>query len=31
MVHIAITNFKEDVQIKWLKPLTDEELDSANK
>lgn len=25
MVHIAITNFKEDIQVTWLKPVTEEE------
>jgi quercetin dioxygenase-like cupin family protein len=29
MVHIAITNFKEDVQVTWLKPVTDEEYNSV--
>jgi 4-carboxymuconolactone decarboxylase len=31
MVHIAITNFKEDVQVIWLQPVTDEEFSLANK
>jgi 4-carboxymuconolactone decarboxylase len=31
MVHIAITNFKEDVQVTWLQPVTDEEFSLANK
>jgi quercetin dioxygenase-like cupin family protein len=30
MTHIAITNFKEDVQVTWLKPVTDEEFNEAN-
>ncbi|CAH0256961.1 hypothetical protein SRABI27_03115 [Pedobacter sp. Bi27] len=30
MTHIAITNFKEDVQVTWLKPVTDEEFDQVN-
>ena len=25
MVHIAITNFVEDIQVTWLNPVTDEE------
>lgn len=29
--HIAITNFKEDVNAVWLKAVTDEEYNSANK
>ncbi|WP_244307288.1 (R)-mandelonitrile lyase [Flavobacterium fluviatile] len=31
MVHIAITNFKDDTQVTWLNPVTDEEYKSANK
>lgn len=31
MVHIAITNFKDDVQVKWLQPVSDEEYSEANK
>lgn len=31
MVHIAITNFKEDVQVTWLQPVTEEEYDEVNK
>ncbi|HQW94576.1 MAG: cupin domain-containing protein [Saprospiraceae bacterium] len=31
MTHIAITNFKEDVQVTWLQPVTDEEYNEANK
>lgn len=31
MVHIAITNFKGDENVVWLKPVTDEEYASANK
>jgi len=30
MTHIAITNYKEDVQVTWLKPVTDEEYNSVN-
>jgi len=30
MTHIAITNFKDDVQVTWLKPVTDEEYSSVN-
>lgn len=30
MTHIAITNFKEDVQVTWLKPVTDEEFNQVN-
>ena len=29
MVHIAITNYKEDVQVTWLQPVTDEEYNDA--
>jgi quercetin dioxygenase-like cupin family protein len=25
MAHIAITNYKDDVQVTWLQPVTDEE------
>lgn len=28
MVHIAITNYKDDVQVTWLTPVTDEEYNS---
>lgn len=31
MVHIAITNFKEEVQVTWLEPVTDEEYNTVNK
>lgn len=31
MVHIAITNYKDDVQVTWLKPVTDEEYNQATK
>jgi quercetin dioxygenase-like cupin family protein len=31
MTHIAITNFKGDVQVTWLKPVSDEEYNEANK
>lgn len=30
MVHIAITNYKEDVQVTWLQPVSDEEYNEAN-
>lgn len=31
MVHIAITNFKAEENVVWLKPVTDEEFYLANK
>lgn len=31
MVHIAITNYKDDVQVTWLQPVTDEEFAKVNK
>lgn len=31
MVHIAITNYKGDIQVTWLHPVTDEEYNEANK
>ncbi len=31
MTHIAITNYKDDVQVTWLQPVTDEEYNEANK
>ncbi|MCV2485058.1 cupin domain-containing protein [Flavobacterium sp. SH_e] len=31
MVHIAITNFKDDNQVTWLEAVSDEEYESANK
>jgi hypothetical protein len=31
MVHIAITNYKEDVQVTWMKPVTDEEYNEVTK
>ncbi|WP_286857528.1 MULTISPECIES: (R)-mandelonitrile lyase [Sphingobacterium] len=31
MVHVAITNFKEDTQVTWLEPVTEEEFILANK
>jgi quercetin dioxygenase-like cupin family protein len=31
MVHIAITNYKGEENVTWLKPVTDEEFTSANK
>lgn len=30
MIHIAITNFKDDTQVTWLKPVTDDEYESLN-
>lgn len=30
MVHIAITNFKDDIQVSWLQPVTEEEYKSVN-
>jgi acetyltransferase-like isoleucine patch superfamily enzyme/quercetin dioxygenase-like cupin family protein len=30
MTHIAITNFKEDVQVTWLQPVTDEDFNQVN-
>lgn len=30
MTHIAITNFKEEVQVTWLKPVTEEEFNEVN-
>ena len=30
MVHIAITNYKDDVQVTWLNPVTDEEYREAH-
>lgn len=29
MVHIAITNYKGDQQVTWLRPVTDEEYSQA--
>jgi quercetin dioxygenase-like cupin family protein len=29
MVHITITNYKDDVQVTWLQPVTDEEYNSV--
>lgn len=31
MMHIAITNYKDDVQVTWLKPVTDEEYSEVIK
>lgn len=31
MIHIVITNYKDDVQVVWLKPVTDEEFSDAAK
>jgi len=30
ITHIAITNFKEDVQVTWLHPVTDQEFNQVN-
>ncbi len=30
MTHIAITNFKEDVQVTWLEPVHEAEFQEAN-
>lgn len=30
-VHVAITNYKGDQNVVWLKPITDEEYDDVNK
>jgi len=30
MLHIAITNYKDDVQVTWLQPVTDEEYNNVN-
>jgi len=30
MAHIAITNFKEDVQVTWLKPVSEKEFKEVN-
>ena len=29
MVHIAITNYKDDIQVSWLQPVTEEEYNNA--
>jgi quercetin dioxygenase-like cupin family protein len=29
MTHIAITNYKEDVQVTWLRPVNEEEYDQV--
>jgi quercetin dioxygenase-like cupin family protein len=29
MTHIAITNYKDDVQVVWLKPVTDEQYNTV--
>lgn len=31
LVHIAITNYKEDIQVTWLQPVTDEEFAASAK
>lgn len=31
IVHIAITNFKEDTQVTWLQPVSEEEYAEANR
>ena len=30
MTHIAITNYKEDVQVTWLEPVTDADYEEVN-
>ena len=30
LVHIAITNYKDDVQVTWLQPVSDIEYDMVN-
>lgn len=30
MVHIAITNFKDDIQVTWLQPVREEEYKGVN-
>jgi 4-carboxymuconolactone decarboxylase len=30
MAHIAITNFKEDVQVTWLEAVSDEDYVAVN-
>ena len=29
MIHLAITNYKDDVQVTWLQPVTDDEYNSV--
>jgi quercetin dioxygenase-like cupin family protein len=29
LVHIAITNYKDEIQVSWLSPVTDEEYNSV--
>jgi quercetin dioxygenase-like cupin family protein len=31
MIHIAITNYKNDVQVTWLRPVTEEEYNNTSK
>ena len=31
MVHIAITNFRDDIQVTWLQPVSEQEYSEANK
>ena len=31
LVHIAITNFKEEVNVVWLNPVSDDEYNEVNK
>ena len=31
LVHIAITNYKRDENVVWLKPVTDKEYEEVNK
>jgi 4-carboxymuconolactone decarboxylase len=30
LVHIAITNYKDDVQVTWLQPVSDDEYSEVN-
>lgn len=30
MIHVAITNFKEDTQVTWLTPVSEDDYESAN-
>jgi hypothetical protein len=31
MIHIAITNYKDDIQVTWLQPVSDDEYGKATK
>ena len=31
MIHIAITNYKDNIQVTWLQPVNDEEYNSVNR